>query len=244
MKSWDTYPIEADLSLSVAGCEVGLGLRRGALGTDSITHALVSALWLLSALLVTTLVRALSSTTRTLAGTGGKDKCSVKNFHKRAGRFALWNIKMVRQKKKKRKITSTSTCRLYWALICTSCCQPGWRHSSTGPCTDRCSHSHTPLLAPPGRCHRWAGQTLFGEGKINIESVPQKLEHAVSYFDFLCRGARSVWEIIRHLLWKLSLQKTKPNKYWEWVAAINRETKIKCSKRHIKQTLFISLIEV
>lgn len=60
----------------MAGGEVGLGLRCGALGTDSITHALVSALRLLSTLLITTLVSAPSSTTRTLAGTGGTE-CSV-----------------------------------------------------------------------------------------------------------------------------------------------------------------------
>lgn len=58
----------------MAGCEVSLGLRRGALGTDAITHALVSALRLLSALLITTLVGTLGCTTRTLAGTGGKDQ--------------------------------------------------------------------------------------------------------------------------------------------------------------------------
>lgn len=58
----------------MAGGEVGLGLRCGALGTDSITHALVGAFGLLSALLITTLVSALSSTTRTLAGTGGTEK--------------------------------------------------------------------------------------------------------------------------------------------------------------------------
>lgn len=49
-------PIEADLSLSVAGGEVGFGLGCGALSADSITHALVSTLRLLSALVVTTLV--------------------------------------------------------------------------------------------------------------------------------------------------------------------------------------------
>lgn len=58
----------------MAGCEVSLGLRRRALGTDAITHALVSALRLLSALLITTLVGTLMCTTRTLAGTGGKDQ--------------------------------------------------------------------------------------------------------------------------------------------------------------------------
>lgn len=36
--------IEADLSISMAGGEVGLGLRCGALGTDSVAHSLVSAL--------------------------------------------------------------------------------------------------------------------------------------------------------------------------------------------------------
>lgn len=61
-------PVEADLSFSVTGGEVGLGLGCGALGADSITHALVSALGFFSALLITTLVRALSSTTGTLAG--------------------------------------------------------------------------------------------------------------------------------------------------------------------------------
>lgn len=67
------------MSLAVAGSEVGLGFRCGALGADSITHTLVGAFGLLSALLVTTLVSALSSTTRTLAGTGGEEKCSVEN---------------------------------------------------------------------------------------------------------------------------------------------------------------------
>lgn len=64
-----SYPIEADLSLSVAGGEIGLGLRRGALGTDSITHALVRTLGLLPALLITTLVSALRCAARTLART-------------------------------------------------------------------------------------------------------------------------------------------------------------------------------
>jgi len=68
VKSSAAHPVEADLSFSVASGEVGLGLRCGALGTDSVTHALVSALRLFSALLIATLVRALSSTTRTLAG--------------------------------------------------------------------------------------------------------------------------------------------------------------------------------
>lgn len=70
----------------MAGGEVSLGLRSGALGADSVTHALVSALRLLPALLIPTLVRALRSTTRTLAGTGEGKKCSVKNDHKLAGR--------------------------------------------------------------------------------------------------------------------------------------------------------------
>ena len=83
-KSWPTHPVEADLSLSMAGCEVSLGLRRGALGTDAITHALVSALRLLSALLITTLVGTVRCTTRTLAGTGGKDPMT--NCQKWAGR--------------------------------------------------------------------------------------------------------------------------------------------------------------
>lgn len=62
-------PVEADLGLSMAGGEVGLGLRCGALGADSVTHALVSALRLLPALLIMALVSAFGSTTRTLAGT-------------------------------------------------------------------------------------------------------------------------------------------------------------------------------
>lgn len=37
-------PVEADLSLSVAGGEIGLWLRCGTLGADSVTHALMSAL--------------------------------------------------------------------------------------------------------------------------------------------------------------------------------------------------------
>lgn len=64
------------MSLAVAGGEVGLGLRCGALGADSVTHALVGTFRLLPALLVTTLVSALSGTTRTLAGTGGERKMS------------------------------------------------------------------------------------------------------------------------------------------------------------------------
>lgn len=69
------------MSLSVAGGEVGLGLRRGALGADAVTHALMSALRLLSALLVATLVRALSGATRTLAGAGGTEKRGGHNRH-------------------------------------------------------------------------------------------------------------------------------------------------------------------
>lgn len=72
MKSAATHPVEADLGLSVAGREVGLGLRCGALRADPVTHALVSALRLLSTLLITTLVGALSGTTGTLTGTVGK----------------------------------------------------------------------------------------------------------------------------------------------------------------------------
>lgn len=53
----------------MAGSEIGLGLRRGALGTDSITHALVRTLGLLPALLITTLVSALRCAARTLART-------------------------------------------------------------------------------------------------------------------------------------------------------------------------------
>lgn len=135
----------------MAGSEVGLRLGGWALGTDSITHALVSALWLLSALLISSLVRALESTTRTLAWTGGKET-SVD-----------WIIATVLAEYKLKTTTPAATCTLCWALICTSCCQPGWRRSSTGPDTGRCNHSHTPLLAPPGHYHKWAGQTLFGE---------------------------------------------------------------------------------
>lgn len=69
-----THPVEADLGLAVAGGEVGLGLGRGALGGDAVAHALVSALRLVSALLVTTLVSALCGATRTLAGTAGEDR--------------------------------------------------------------------------------------------------------------------------------------------------------------------------
>lgn len=64
------HPVEADLSLSVAGGEVGLGLRRGALGGDAIAHALVGTLRLLSALLVAALVRAVRGATRALTGAG------------------------------------------------------------------------------------------------------------------------------------------------------------------------------
>lgn len=72
------HPVEADLSLSVAGGEVGLGLRRGALGADAVAHALMGALRLLSALLATTLVRALERATGTLAGAGGTEGSGVK----------------------------------------------------------------------------------------------------------------------------------------------------------------------
>lgn len=58
----------------MAGGEVGLGLGRGALGADSVAHALVGALRLLSALLITTLVRAVSRAARTLAGADGREK--------------------------------------------------------------------------------------------------------------------------------------------------------------------------
>ena len=64
----------------MAGGEVGLGLRCRALRTDSITHALMSALRLLSALLVATLVRAFCSTARTLAGTGVEEKSPIVNY--------------------------------------------------------------------------------------------------------------------------------------------------------------------
>lgn len=58
------------------------------------------------------------------------------------------------------KKNRNSTCRLCWALICTFCCQAGWRRSSTGLCTGHCSRSHTPLQVPPVRYHRWADRTL------------------------------------------------------------------------------------
>lgn len=69
-----SHPVEADLRLSVAGGEVGLGLGGGALGAHAVAHALVSALRLLSALLVATLVRALGGAARTLAGAGGTER--------------------------------------------------------------------------------------------------------------------------------------------------------------------------
>lgn len=61
----------------MAGSEVGLGLRRGAIGTASVTHALVSAFRLFSALLITTFVSAVRCTTRTLAGADERDKYRV-----------------------------------------------------------------------------------------------------------------------------------------------------------------------
>lgn len=64
-----SYPVEADLRLLVAGGEVGLGLRRGALGAHSVAHSLVRALRLLPALLIAPLVGALACAARTLAGT-------------------------------------------------------------------------------------------------------------------------------------------------------------------------------
>lgn len=64
------HPVEADLSLSVAGGEVGLGLRRGALGADAVAHALMGALRLLAALLVAALVGALGGAAGALAGAG------------------------------------------------------------------------------------------------------------------------------------------------------------------------------
>lgn len=67
-----SHPVEADLGLSVAGGEVGLGLRRGALGASSVAHALVSTLRLLPALLIAALVGAAACAARTLAGTDGK----------------------------------------------------------------------------------------------------------------------------------------------------------------------------
>lgn len=54
----------------MAGGEVGLGLRRGALGAHSVAHALVCTLRLLPALLVAALVGAFGHAARTLAGTG------------------------------------------------------------------------------------------------------------------------------------------------------------------------------
>lgn len=68
----------------MAGGEVGLGLRRGALGADAVAHALVGALRLLSALLVATLVRAQGGATGTLAGAGGTERRGVKNRRLRA----------------------------------------------------------------------------------------------------------------------------------------------------------------
>lgn len=64
------HPVEADLSLSVAGGEVGLGLRRGALGADAVAHALMGALRLLAALLVAALVGALGGAAGALTGAG------------------------------------------------------------------------------------------------------------------------------------------------------------------------------
>lgn len=84
MISSATHPVEADLSLSVAGGEVGLGLRRGALGAVALTHAMVSALRLLSALVTASLVNAFACTTRTLAGTfWGREKRRVKTQNMR-----------------------------------------------------------------------------------------------------------------------------------------------------------------
>ena len=73
----DTHPVEADLGLSVAGGEVGLGLGGGALGRAPVAHALVGTLRLLSALVVAALVIALVSTAGALAGTEGAQDSSV-----------------------------------------------------------------------------------------------------------------------------------------------------------------------
>lgn len=64
------HPVQADLSLSVAGGEVGLGLRRGALGADAVAHALMGALRLLAALLVAALVGAVEGAAGALTGAG------------------------------------------------------------------------------------------------------------------------------------------------------------------------------
>lgn len=78
------HPVEADLSLSVAGGEVGLGLRRGALGADAIAHALVGTLRLLAALLVAALVRALGGAAGALTGAGQTERRRVRKWHSRA----------------------------------------------------------------------------------------------------------------------------------------------------------------
>lgn len=159
MSSPVTHSVETDLSFSVAGGEVGLGLRRGALGADAVTHALVSTLRLLSALLVTTLVNAFMGTTRTLTGADGKKTSAESRFvlHELAGLSCATPE------------SRNSTCRLCWALIYTFCCPAGWRRSSTCLCTDRCSRSRTPLQARPNRYRRWADRTLQ-ERKIKLRT--------------------------------------------------------------------------
>lgn len=89
------------MGLSVAGGEVGLGLGGGTLGTDAIAHAMVSTLRLLPALLITTLVCALVSTTGTLAGTIGKDSIITNELAQRLRMDVSC------------KSTSISTCTLY-----------------------------------------------------------------------------------------------------------------------------------
>ena len=69
--SASTHPVEADLRLSVAGGEVGLGLRGGAHGSDSVAHSLVRTLRLVPALLVAALVGAFGGAAGALAGAGG-----------------------------------------------------------------------------------------------------------------------------------------------------------------------------
>lgn len=174
------HPVEADLRLSVAGGEVGLGLRGGALGAHAVAHALVGTLGLLPALLVASLVGALGGAARTLAGAGGGGGGggqtgegvridTSERFSLRQPCKCLWNEK------------PASTCTLYWASICTSCCRAGWRHSNTGPDTGRCSRSRTPLPARPDRSHRWAGRTLEATISLQLNDCSTAAGRLLSY---------------------------------------------------------------
>ncbi len=76
-----THPVQADLCVPVARSEVGFGLRGGALGRGSVTHALMSALRLLTTLLVPALVGALGPAAGALTRTAHTPHIQLHTSH-------------------------------------------------------------------------------------------------------------------------------------------------------------------